>query len=129
KKTTPTSSRKATYQRQSFSSSDRNLYINPATILGPNSQTNHSRSHVLTHSKLLPSLTLCAWAFVLAYAPKLIDNGCRACLSPSPYPPITDEAPNPPPILISATSTFDLRLTYYLALLDETAACVLVPLV
>lgn len=102
--------------------------------------SHHSRSNVLTPSREIASITTACWLFLVATVPKLIDSGCQACLAPSPYPVITDEAPSPP--LVHATvakrgADFELifskqnsffEKSFFLSFLDETTSCVLLPL-
>ncbi|KAH9397609.1 hypothetical protein TYRP_003931 [Tyrophagus putrescentiae] len=101
--------------------------------------SHHSRSNVLTPSREIASITTACWLFLVATVPKLIDSGCQACLAPSPYPVITDEAPSPP--LVHATvakrgADFELfskensffEPSFFFSFLDETTSCVLLPL-
>ncbi len=128
--------RKAVYQRPSSSSgSDRVIYLNSPVLgcqLTSSSSISRSvKSHLLTSSKELKSVTILSWAFLLASAPKLVRNTCTACFSPSPYPLITDEQPNLPEVLIAQPyqPLTDLRFNFYLAYLEETTSCLVVPFI
>ncbi len=101
--------------------------------------SHHSRSNVLTPSREIASITTACWLFLVATFPKLIDSGCQACLAPSPYPVITDEAPSPPLVhatvakrgadyeLFSKENSF-FEPSFFFSFLDETTSCVLLPL-
>ena len=101
--------------------------------------SHHSRSNVLTPSREIASITTACWLFLVATVPKLIDSGCQACLAPSPYPVITDEAPSPPLVhatvakrgadyeLFSKENSF-FEPSFFFSFLDETTSCVLLPL-
>lgn len=135
-----------TYQQRASTgstSSDRG-----SIIIGGNSHHHSSsvsssishltKSHVLTASKELQSVTICSWLFVLAYTPKLLNSLCKSCFHPSRIIYDPNEAlqanytpPTPEPVIIARDrlTSLDISAGFYLTFLDECAICIAIPFV
>lgn len=86
-------------------------YSNSIVRSSSSSISTFTKSHVLTESRELPTVIICAWFFILSFVPKLLKNSCQACF------------------LKTTLANNNIRHSFYLTFVDETVASVVIPLV